>query len=115
MDRAALDSIRRIPALYSLLILARRSERIMLQVYRDGAFDEAAFMISGQLAILERYGLVELIYQPPTAPTTWSNLQLQYRLTAAGQAFVDSGETVRATALSGHASAPQNASGPPIQ
>jgi hypothetical protein len=99
MDRAALDSIRRIPALYSLLILARRSDRIVLQVYREGLFDEAAFMISGQLAILERYGLVELIYQPRTAPATWSNLQLQYRLTSAGEAFVDGREAVQATAL----------------
>ena len=99
MDLAALDSIRRIPAFYSLLILARRSERIELQVYREGVFDEAAFMISGQLAVLERYGLVELVYQAPTGPTAWSNLQLQYRLTAAGKALVDGQEAVRAAAF----------------
>ena len=98
MDLATLDSIRRIPAFYSLLILARRSDRIVLQVYREGLFDEAAFMISGQLALLERYGLVELIYEPQPAPTTWSNLQLQYRLTAAGRSFVDGREMVWATA-----------------
>ncbi len=109
MELAALDSIRRIPAFYSLLVLARRSDRIVLQVYREGLFDEAAFMISGQLSILERYGLVELIYEPKSAPTTWSNLQLQYRLTAAGRTLVDGSGRATATA------AAQNASGPPFQ
>jgi len=99
MDRAALDSIRRIPAFYSLLILARRSDRIALQVYREGVFDEAAFMISGQLSILERYGLVELIYPSHSAPRRWSNVRLQYRLTVAGQAFVDAREPVQAAAF----------------
>ena len=114
MDQAALDSIRRIPAFYSLLILARRSDRIVLQVYREGVFDEAAFMISGQLSILERYGLVELIYQSQTAPTTWSNLQLQYRLTAAGRAFVD-GADATWRPLRRAEERLQNASGPLIQ
>ena len=88
MDQTALDSIRRIPAFYSLLVLARRSDGISLQVYREGVFDEAAFMISGQLAILQRYGLIELVYEPPV-PTTWTNLQLRYRLTLAGKQFVE--------------------------
>ena len=88
MDQTALDSIRRIPAFYSLLVLARRSDGISLQVYREGVFDEAAFMISGQLAILQRYGLVELVYEP-SAPTTWTNLRLSYRLTPSGRQFVE--------------------------
>src|SRR5580704_14105240 len=89
MDQTALDTIRRIPAFYSLLILAQRSDGITLQVYREGLFDEGAFMISGQLSILQRYGQIELLYEPQSAPTKWSNLQLKYRLTDAGQAFLE--------------------------
>jgi len=94
MDQTALDTIRRIPAFYSLLILAQRSDGITLQVYREGFFDEGAFMISGQLAILDRYGLIELIYEPQSAPAKWSNLQLKYQLTDAGRAFLEDGRGV---------------------
>ncbi len=109
MDQSVLDSIRRIPAFDSLLVLARRSDGISLQVYREGVFDEAAFMISGQLAILQRYGLIELLYEPPV-PTAWTNLQLRYRLTPSGRQFVE-GAALQSAGLG----PPQSTGGAPVQ